>query len=137
MLSLNTLSVVLAFSSSVLAWPTFGLRSSRDATFKSSIVAKLNGPPAGWEKDDSAKVNKDIDMVKLRIHLVQQGMSDFHDVAMKVLKFFTCSHVLYNNGRATLFEGGRKTQNSLLDVDLKINGIADMVQSICNMLTGS
>jgi len=138
MFALNTLSVFLALSSSVIAWPTFGLHSSRDATFKSSIVAKLNGPPAGWEKDDTAEVNKAVDMVKLRIHLVQQGMSDFHDVAIKVLISFTYFHVFCDNKPANIFDGLPKTQNYLPDADHlgdKIHGIEDIAQSIWNTLT--
>jgi hypothetical protein len=79
---LSAVSVVLSLSSSVLSSPTGNSR--RDASFKSSVVEKLNGPPVGWTMDDSIEVDKDVEMVKLRIHLVQQGMDKFHDMAMKV-----------------------------------------------------
>lgn len=79
---LSSISVLLAFSLPTFSSPTGRLRN--DATFKGSVVERLNGPPKGWVKDDSIKVDKDIEMVKLRIHLVQQGMDKFHDMAMKV-----------------------------------------------------
>ena len=86
MLLLNTISAVLALSSSALAFPFSQTGDeSKDVTFKSSIFEKLAMPPRGWEKDESVLFDKDGSSVKLRIHLVQQGMSDFHDLALKVL----------------------------------------------------
>lgn len=75
----NSVSVVLGLSLSVFASPT-----GKDVSFKRSVVEKINGPPAGWARDESIQVNKDVEMVKLRIHLVQQGMSEFHEMATKV-----------------------------------------------------
>lgn len=76
----TSVSVVLGLSLSVFASPT-----GKDVSFsKKSVVEKINGPPAGWARDESIQVDKDAEMVKLRIHLVQQGMSDFHELAMKV-----------------------------------------------------
>ena len=83
MFLLNTLSAALALSSSALSFP-FSSDSSEDVTFKSSIFEKLAAPPAGWARDETVQVDKDASTVKLRIHLVQQGMEDFHDLAMKV-----------------------------------------------------
>lgn len=81
MVSLKALLVVLAVPASSLATPL----SSREAGhFKTSIREKLPAAPAGWERDDSVKLDKNAFMVKLRIHLVQQGMRKFHDLAMKV-----------------------------------------------------
>jgi hypothetical protein len=77
------LTALLALSSSVLAFPFSG-ETDRDVTFKSSVFEKLAKPPAGWEKDESVVFNKDGSSVRLRIHLVQQGMNDFHDLALKV-----------------------------------------------------
>jgi hypothetical protein len=102
MFLLSTLSIAFAFSSSAFASPT-GL-SSRDAPFKSSVVEKLNGPPAGWTKDDSIRIDKDVEMVKLRIHLVQQGMDKFHDMAMKVYLAIHC-----------VFEGVFVSHRSVVD----------------------
>ena len=83
MLLLNTLSAVLALSSSALALPLVdGLEG---VTFRSSIFEKLAKPPVGWQRDDRVQLNKEGSSVKLRIHLVQQNMRDFHDLALKVL----------------------------------------------------
>jgi tripeptidyl-peptidase I len=80
------LSLLLA-----LSWPTFAFPTSENAargsrTFKTSIFEKLNGPPAGWIKDEGANIDKDASMIRLRIHLVQQNMEKFHDLAAKVLQ---------------------------------------------------
>ena len=90
---LNSLSVAFALSASALAFPLLS-DSSKDVTFKSSIFEKLASPPAGWARDDAVQVDKDASTVKLRIHLVQQGMEDFHDLAMKVIqdRFLPCNH---------------------------------------------
>jgi hypothetical protein len=90
---LNTVSAVLAFSSSALAFP-FPSDSSKDVTFKSSIFEKLAAPPAGWAKDDTVQFDKDASTVRLRIHLVQQSMEEFHDLAMKVFKTLLISNML-------------------------------------------
>ncbi|RDL41680.1 Subtilisin-like protein [Venustampulla echinocandica] len=89
MVSLKNLLVVLAVSASSFAIP---FSSREDGQFKASIYQKLPAPPAGWERDDSVKLDKDSFMVKLRIHLVQQGMKKFHDLAMKIA---TPGHELY------------------------------------------
>lgn len=78
----SAVSVVLALSPSAFSSPT--RHPKRDVSFKSSVVEKLNGPPVGWTKDDSTKVDKNVEMVKLRIHLVQQEMDKFHNMAMKI-----------------------------------------------------
>ncbi len=51
---------------------------------KSSVFEKLAQPPPGWSENDGISVDKDGSIVALRIHLVPQKMSDFHDIAMKV-----------------------------------------------------
>lgn len=79
MLVLNTVASVFALSSLVAGLPTTG------SGLKSSVFEKLIGPPTGWVADQDAKVDKDASMIKLRIHLVQQDMQDFHDLAIKVL----------------------------------------------------
>jgi tripeptidyl-peptidase I len=85
MVSLKNLSVLLALSSSALTLPTSGNDSGRDELFRSSIFEKLAGPPAGWVKDEGGQIDKDVLTVKLRIHLVQQDLDKFHDLAMKVI----------------------------------------------------
>lgn len=83
MLIFKSISAALALSSAALAFP-FSSDSSKDVTFKSSIFEKIAAPPAGWTKDDTVQFDKDSSTMKLRIHLVQQNMEDFHDLAMKV-----------------------------------------------------
>ena len=80
MFVLKGLSVVLALASSACAFPTVG----KDDSFKSSVVEKLSGPPAGWVKDGSVHLDKDESIMRLRIHLVNQDMNKFHNLAMKV-----------------------------------------------------
>jgi tripeptidyl-peptidase-1 len=88
----NTISVLLVLSSSAHTFPTFGGIFRRDETFKSSVFEKLTGPPAGWIKDETATIDKDASTVRLRFHLVQQDMSKFHDLAIKVIS------ILFFNG---------------------------------------
>lgn len=88
MLLLKTLSTLLALSSSAIAFPfSSSSDESEDVTFKSSIFEKLARPPNGWERDDSLRIDKDGSSVKLRIHLVQTNMREFHDLALKVFDF--------------------------------------------------
>ncbi len=84
---LHILSLLLTLSCSTFGFPTSERASTESDIVKTSIVEKLNGPPAGWTKDETAKIDKDASMIKLRIHLVQQDMGKFHDLAMKVLQF--------------------------------------------------
>jgi hypothetical protein len=53
---------------------------------KVSVVEKIASAPQGWAKHD-AKVDKTTSMVKLRIHLAQPRVSEFHDLALKVCSF--------------------------------------------------
>lgn len=76
---LRSVSVVLG-----LSLPIFASPAGKDVTFKSSIIEKLNNPPAGWIKDERIKVDKDVEIVKLRIHLVQSSMEKFHALATQV-----------------------------------------------------
>ncbi|KAI9743211.1 MAG: hypothetical protein M1818_003057 [Claussenomyces sp. TS43310] len=92
MFLLNPLSLVLALASGSFAFPTFA--GSDEALPKSSIAEKLAGPPAGWISDDSTQVDKDVSMIKLRIHLVQQNMDKFHDMATNIA---TPGHELYGS----------------------------------------
>jgi tripeptidyl-peptidase I len=79
MVSFKSLLVVLAVSSSSLASPT-----RRDEAFKSNVVESLSGPPLGWAKDESVKLNKEDLKISLRIHLVQQDVDKFHELAINV-----------------------------------------------------
>lgn len=77
-----TLSVVFAIAFSASAFPAL---QRDEVDFSSTSVAeKLNGPPAGWVQDDSIVFDKDASTVKLRIHLMRQGVDKFHDMAMNV-----------------------------------------------------
>lgn len=76
MFTINTLSILLALTSSTFAVP---------APFTSStVVESLNGPPAGWSKDESVTFDKDASIVELRINLVRQGVQEFQDLAINV-----------------------------------------------------
>jgi len=75
---LSIFSAVLALSSTSFALP------AKDVSLKSSVREELAGPPAGWVKDESAKVNKETSTMSLMIHLVHQDMDKFHDLAMNV-----------------------------------------------------
>ncbi|KAK9439398.1 tripeptidyl-peptidase 1 precursor [Metarhizium brunneum] len=73
MLLLGTLGALVAFSS-----PTVAIPAS-----KVSIVQKISNAPQGWTKH-GAQVDKTTSMVKLRFHLTQPRISEFHDLAMKI-----------------------------------------------------
>ncbi|KAE8454669.1 hypothetical protein EG329_000292 [Mollisiaceae sp. DMI_Dod_QoI] len=88
MFFLNSFSVLVALSACVYASPKFG--TSKHET--SRIVEKIQFPPAGWTKDESARLDKDSSLMKLRIHLVHQDMDKFHELAMNIA---TPGHDLY------------------------------------------
>lgn len=73
----KVLSVVAALAATSSAFP-FSL--------KTSVVEKLDGPPAGWEKLENA-LNKDTSTIELRIQLINQDMAKFHDLAMNVSQY--------------------------------------------------
>ena len=83
MVSFKSILAVLAASSSCLASPLTN-PARRDGDFKSSVVESLSGPPLGWAKDESLKLNKEDMKISLRIHLVQQDMDKFHELAINV-----------------------------------------------------
>lgn len=78
MLLLGTLGALVAFSS-----PTVAIPAS-----KVSIVQKISNAPQGWTKH-GAQVDKTTSMVKLRFHLTQPRISEFHDLAMKARWLFS------------------------------------------------
>jgi tripeptidyl-peptidase-1 len=84
MVSFKSLFVVLAVSTCSIASPLSGGSARRDEVFKGGVVESLSGPPLGWAEDENVKLDKDELKISLRIHLVQQDMDKFHDLAMKV-----------------------------------------------------
>ncbi|CAG8955768.1 hypothetical protein HYFRA_00011637 [Hymenoscyphus fraxineus] len=75
MVSFKSLFVVLAISTLTFASP---------ATQKCSVAEKLSGPPTGWEIDSGSRIDKEKGTIKLRIGLVQENMSKFHEMAMRI-----------------------------------------------------
>ncbi len=92
MLFSSLFPAALAFATLVKPSPA----SSSDEIFKTSVVENISGPPEGWIRDDTAKLDKDNHTVKLRIHLTHQDMDKFHDLAMKVLIFLGFSKIRSN-----------------------------------------
>lgn len=78
MFILKTLFAVAVLTTACIARPT----SSVD--FNSTVVEKLNNAPVGWVKDSSTKLDKDATSITLKVHLVNQDMDKFHDLAMNV-----------------------------------------------------
>ena len=72
---------LFALATSALAFPSSPVLKTDVET---RVVQKLPEPPAGWKKDKDQAVDKDAATVTLRIHLKQQDMDKFHDLAMKV-----------------------------------------------------
>ncbi len=88
---LNIFSAVLALSSTGFAL------LARNAPLKSSVREDLAGPPAGWVKDESIKVNRETSTISLSIHLVHQDMDKFHDLALNVWKRLLSSTIFGSN----------------------------------------
>jgi hypothetical protein len=80
MIVIPSLSVLLALLPAVLALPAVDNIFSRDVT--TTVVERINAVPKGWTKHADT-VDKD-GSITLRIHLKQQDMDKFHDLAMKV-----------------------------------------------------
>jgi tripeptidyl-peptidase-1 len=74
----KSLSAVAILVTACVARPT----SSVD--FTSTVFEKLSGAPVGWVKDSTAKLDKDATSITLKVHLVNQDMDKFHDLAMNV-----------------------------------------------------
>lgn len=99
---LRASAVLLALASSVTSIPTFaglwssystgGSHSIRAPYDDSSIVESLSGPPRGWLQDDTKLVDKDAARIKLRVHLVNQDMDKFQELAMNIA---TPGHGMY------------------------------------------
>lgn len=74
----KSLSAVVILATACTARPT----SSVD--FNGTVVEKLASAPVGWVKDSSAGLDKDATSITLKVHLVNQDMDKFHDLAMNV-----------------------------------------------------
>jgi tripeptidyl-peptidase I len=73
MFILKSLSTVVILAAVCIARPT-----------SSVVFEKLENVPAGWIKDDSARVDKDATSISLKIHLINNDMDTFHELAMNV-----------------------------------------------------
>jgi tripeptidyl-peptidase-1 len=76
MFILRSLPVVAILATACVARPT--------NDFSKAVVEKLDAAPVGWVKDSSAKLDKDATSITLKVHLVNQDMDKFHDLAMNV-----------------------------------------------------
>ncbi|KAL5120408.1 hypothetical protein ACEQ8H_001698 [Pleosporales sp. CAS-2024a] len=83
---LRALSTVTVLSAVCVSRPTSNVDYNR------AVVEKLQAAPAGWEKDPSAALDKDATSITLKVHLVNQDMDKFHDLAMNIA---TPGHALY------------------------------------------
>lgn len=61
------------------------LLSASNARPTSNVVLeKIEDSPTGWVLDPSSDVDKDNTVISLKIHLTNQGMDEFHNLAMDV-----------------------------------------------------
>ncbi|KAE9364154.1 subtilisin-like protein [Stipitochalara longipes BDJ] len=82
----------LALSSTAFAFPATGKYARKDEQFATSVREKLAGPPPGWTRDEGVTLDKDTSTLSLRIHLINQDMDKFHELAMNIA---TPGHPLY------------------------------------------
>jgi tripeptidyl-peptidase-1 len=75
---LRTVSSIAILATACVARPT------NDARFNKAVVEKLEGPPDGWVQDASVELDKDTTSITLKVHLVNQNMEKFHELAMNV-----------------------------------------------------
>lgn len=75
---------VLRIFSTVAILTTAAIARPTSEAFHKNVVEKLEAPPVGWVKDASAKLDKDTTSITLKIHLVNQDMDKFHELAMNV-----------------------------------------------------
>ncbi|ROW06737.1 hypothetical protein VMCG_04002 [Cytospora schulzeri] len=80
---LKAASVLLALASTATSFPTWGNPFSQDV-YKNRVVESLTAPPRGWVKDESAYVDKDAAQIRLRMHLVNQDMDKFYELALSI-----------------------------------------------------
>lgn len=50
----------------------------------SVVLEKIESSPAGWTLDSAANDDKESAILTLKIHLVNEGMSEFHKLALDV-----------------------------------------------------
>lgn len=86
---------ILSFVSSAAFLATVCVaRPTSNVDFNKAIAEKLAAAPTGWVRDDSAKLDKDSTSITLKIHLVNQDMDKFHELAMNIA---TPGHAQYGN----------------------------------------
>lgn len=86
---------ILSFSFSLATLTTVCIaRPTNNVNFNKAVVETLDAAPTGWVKDAAAKLDKDATSITLKIHLVNQDMDKFHDLAMNIA---TPGHAQYGN----------------------------------------
>lgn len=80
--------ILRVFSTATFLAAVCVARPTSDATFAKAVVDKLAAAPVGWVKDGSAELDKDKTSITLKVHLVNQDMDKFHDLAMNVSSHF-------------------------------------------------
>jgi hypothetical protein len=53
----------------------------------SVVLEKIESSPSGWTLDPAANEDKESTTLTLKVHLVNQGMNDFHKLALDVRKY--------------------------------------------------
>ena len=76
--------ILRLLSAGVILAATCVARPASNVDFANTIVEKLAAAPVGWVRDSSAKLDKDSTSITLQVHLVNQDMDKFHDLAMNV-----------------------------------------------------
>jgi tripeptidyl-peptidase-1 len=76
MFILRVLPVVTVLATACVARPT--------NEFSKAVIEKLEAAPVGWVKDSSTELDKDSTSITLKVHLVNQDMDRFHDLAINV-----------------------------------------------------
>jgi tripeptidyl-peptidase-1 len=76
--------ILRTVSSLVILATACAARPTSDAKLNKAVVEKLEGPPDGWVQDASVELDKDTTSITLKVHLVNQNMEKFHDLAMNV-----------------------------------------------------
>ncbi|KAI3393429.1 hypothetical protein diail_4265 [Diaporthe ilicicola] len=82
-------SVLLALASTVTSVPAWSSQNK-----DSVVVESLSAPPRGWVKNETQQVDKDADRIRLRMHLVNQDMDKFEELALNIA---TPGHHLYGS----------------------------------------
>lgn len=81
---INIMSILRLLSAVTVLATTCVARPTSNVDFEKTVVEKLEAAPVGWLKDSSAKLDKDATSITLKVHLVNQDMDKFHDLAMNV-----------------------------------------------------